>query len=142
VRIGLHPDWGGTYHLPRVIGLGKALELCWTGESIDAAEALRIGLVERVVPDDRLAEEVATLAARLAAAPATSVRLIKRSLRASLDRTLEQCLAAEGEAQAACWASADVKEGLAAFVEKREPRFGGAPVPVENAPSPAARRFE
>ncbi|MEK7329499.1 MAG: enoyl-CoA hydratase-related protein, partial [Candidatus Eisenbacteria bacterium] len=119
VRIGLHADWGGTFFLPRLVGTARALELCWLGDMIDAAEALRIGLVNRVVPHERLAEETKALAARLATAPQVSVRIAKHTLRASAHRTLEECLAAEFEAQAACWASADSGEGVHAFAEKR-----------------------
>jgi len=142
VRIGLHPDWGGTYFLPRLVGLARALELCWTGASIDAAEALRIGLVNRVVPHGELVAAATALATGLAAAPRTSVRLAKGSLGAALERTLEQCLDAEMEAQAACWASADAAEGLKAFVEKRTPRFGSATATAEADLSPTGRRFE
>jgi 2-(1,2-epoxy-1,2-dihydrophenyl)acetyl-CoA isomerase len=140
VRIGLHPDWGGTYHLPRRVGLAKALELCWSGEMIDAAEALRIGLVDRVWPHDSFADEVKALAARLAAAPQTSVRLAKQALRAGLHRSLAECLAAETAAQAACWSSPDSAEGVRAFVEKRTPRFSGGAVALEDAAT--GRRFE
>jgi 2-(1,2-epoxy-1,2-dihydrophenyl)acetyl-CoA isomerase len=144
VRIGLHPDWGGTYHLPRLAGLAAALDLSWTGELVGAEEALRLGLVQRVYPAREFAKRWRAYAAALAAAPAAGVRAIKRSLRASQARTLGQCLDAETAAQAACWASADAAEGLAAFVEKRAPRFGaGARAEEESvAPSPAARRFE
>ena len=137
VRTGLHPDWGGTYHLPRLVGAAKALELCWLGEVIDAAEALRIGLVNRVVAHEQHEAEVESLAFRLAAAPQASVREIKRTLQASFDRTLGQCLDAEEEAQERCWASPDVAEGLRAFVEKRAPAFGAEP---ESASS--GTRFE
>ena len=140
-RIGLHPDWGGTWFLPRLVGLPKALELCWLGDLIDAAEALRIGLVNRVVPEAAFAAEVAALAARLAAAPATSVRLAKHNLRSAAHRTLEECLEAEARAQEACWATPDSAEGLRAFVEKRPPRFGAAAAPPQSPP-PAARRLE
>ncbi len=126
VRIGLHPDWGGSWTLPRLVGVAKAKELCWTGDVIDAAEALRIGLVQRVVPHERLMDETLALARRLAAAPRTSVREIKRSLSASPGRTLDESLAAEEAAQARCWASPDVREGMAAFAEKRAARFGAA----------------
>jgi len=147
-RIGLHPDWGGTYFLPRRVGLAKALELCWLGDVIDAAEALRIGLVNRVVPADALRDEVRALAGRLAQSPRASVRLVKQTLAASFHRTLDQCCDAEVEAQAACWEAGDVAEGLAAFVEKRAPRFGagaasnrsepaGAP-----SPEPLTSKFE
>ncbi len=144
MRIGLHPDWGGTYFLPRLVGLARALELSWTGELISAAEALRIGLVERVVPHDELPGAVRSLAERLAAAPAASVSLAKRTLGASLHRTLEECLEAEADAQAACWESPDAAEGLRAFVEKRAPEFGaGAPERAAGAePARPAGRFE
>ena len=141
VRIGLHVDWGGSYFLPRRVGLAKALELCWTGDMIDAREALRIGLVDRVWPHDRFPAEVKALAERLASAPQASVRLAKQSLRAGLARTLAECLAAETEAQAECWASPDSAEGIRAFVEKRKPAFGAG----EAAEAPTARagaRFE
>jgi enoyl-CoA hydratase/carnithine racemase len=142
VRIGLHTDWGGTYFLPRLVGVSKALELCWLGDMVEAAEALRIGLVNRMVPHDRLTEETRSLAARLAAAPQASVRAAKRNLRASAGRTLEECLDAEFEAQAVCWASPDSGEGVRAFVEKRAPVFGAASDVGDTAPSAAARRFE
>ncbi len=138
VRIGLHPDWGGTYFLPRLVGAARALELCWLGDVIDAAEALRIGLVNRVIPAAEFAREVSAYAARLAAAPATSVREIKRTIRASEQRTLAACLDGETAAQELCWASPDIAEGLRAFVEKRTARFGAG-----SAPSGAlGHRFE
>ncbi len=141
VKIGLHPDWGGTYFLPRLVGLPRALELCWTGDVIDAEKAWRIGLVQRVVPDGQALEEARALALRLAAAPQAGIRLAKRTLGASLHRTLAQCLDAEAEAQEVCWETPDVAEGLRAFVEKRAPVFGGTGR-LEEAPSPAARIFE
>ncbi len=127
VRIGLHVDWGGSYFLPRRVGLAKALELCWTGDMIDAREALRVGLVDHVWPHDRFPAEVRSLAARLASAPLASVRLAKQSLRAGLERTLAECLIAETEAQAECWASPDSDEGIRAFVQKRTPTFRDPP---------------
>ena len=142
VRIGLHPDWGGSYFLPRLVGLAHALELCWTGEVIDAAEALRIGLVNRVVPHAQLTGAASELGARLAAAPRASVRLAKQTLGAAFQRTLEQCLEAESEAQATCWASADAAEGLKAFVEKRAPAFGSVAAAVGGASSRGGTRFE
>jgi len=142
VRIGLHADWGGTYFLPRLVGTAKALELCWLGEMIDASEALRIGLVNKVVPHGRFAEEIAGWARRLVAAPRTSITWVKRTLRASWVRSLEECLADEIEAQRACWASPDSAEGVRAFVEKRAPVYGREPARAVAAPSAAARRFE
>jgi 2-(1,2-epoxy-1,2-dihydrophenyl)acetyl-CoA isomerase len=136
VRLGLHIDWGGAYFLPRLVGVAKALELCWLGEMIDAAEALRIGLVNRVVPHERFAAEVRALATRLATAPQTSVRLTKRTLRASLERSLPESLEAEIEAQEMCWDAPDVAEGTRAFLEKRPARFDAEAAPL------GANRFE
>ena len=143
VRIGLHPDWGGSYHLTRLAGTAAALDLCWTGDLIGAEEALRLGLVQHVFAAAEFESRSRDYAARLAAAPVTSVREAKRTLRAATARTLAECLDAEAEAQAACWASADSGEGLTAFVEKRAARFGAAAVRTDPAPpSAAARHFE
>ena len=143
VKIGLHPDWGGTYALPRLVGTAAALDLCWTGDLVSADDALRLGLVQRVFPAAEFEARWREYAQRLATSPATSVQAIKRSIRASHARTLDQCLAAESAAQAACWASADSAEGLTAFVEKRTPRYDAAPLSEDGlVPSPAARRFE
>ncbi|MEO5617402.1 MAG: enoyl-CoA hydratase-related protein [Candidatus Eisenbacteria bacterium] len=123
VRIGLHMDWGGTYFLPRLVGTSRALELCWLGDPVGADEALSLGLVNRVWAHAEFEPGWREWAARLAAAPATSVRLSKQSLRASARRTLTECLDAETAAQAACWRSTDSSEGLRAFMEKRAPVF-------------------
>jgi 2-(1,2-epoxy-1,2-dihydrophenyl)acetyl-CoA isomerase len=143
VRIGLHADWGGTYHLTRLAGTANALDLCWTGDLIGAEDALRLGVVQRVWSAVEFEDRWREYAARLAAAPATSLRATKRSIRAALARTLEQCLDAETAAQSACWSSPDSAEGIRAFVEKRPARFGAEPVAEDAlAPSPASRRFE
>lgn len=144
IRIGLHVDWGGSWSLTRAVGVAKALDLCWSGELIDAAEMLRLGLVERVVPAAEFDAMWLGYAARLAAAPQTSVRALKANLRAAEHRTLAQALEAESAAQADCWASSDAAEGIRAFAEKREPRFGaGAPAPAADPPpSAAVRAFE
>jgi 2-(1,2-epoxy-1,2-dihydrophenyl)acetyl-CoA isomerase len=142
VKIGLHPDWGGTWSLPRAAGLAAALDLCWSGELVGAAEMLRLGLVQRVFPAPDFEREWRAYAARLAAAPATSVRAAKANLRASAHRTLGECLSAEGDAQRACWESGDAAEGIRAFAGKRAPRFGAVAAAPEAAPSAAARRFE
>lgn len=145
VKIALHADWGGTYFLPRAVGTSRALELCWLGEPVDAAEALRIGLVSRVWTAGEFERQWRALAARLAAAPATSVRLAKETLRASGARSLEECFEAETEAQRRCWSSPDSAEGLRAFVEKRAPVFGGGAVTAGSEPrEPLAtgHRFE
>jgi len=125
-RIGLHPDWGGTFFLPRLVGPAKALELVYSAEMLDADEALRLGLFNRVVPHDRLAEETRALAAMLAAKPAIALALAKRAIYGSASRTLEQALDVELEHQLACFRSADAQEGLQAFLEKRSPTFRGA----------------
>jgi len=143
VKIALHADWGGTCFLPRLVGTSRALELCWLGDSIDAAEAERIGLVSHVWPAAEFESRWRALAARLAAAPATSVRLAKQTLRASALRSLDECLDAEAEAQRTCWASPDSAEGLRAFVEKRAAVFGGRAKAEIEAPAVAnAFRFE
>jgi 2-(1,2-epoxy-1,2-dihydrophenyl)acetyl-CoA isomerase len=140
VRLGLHPDWSNTYWLPRLVGLPKALELCWLGDMIDAAEALRIGLVERVIPHERFEAEVRSMAVQLASAPQVSVRMAKQALQAGLESSLDECLTREHEAQEACWSSPDVGEGVRAFVEKRPPRFGGGD--RQPAEVVASHRFE
>lgn len=143
VRIGLHADWGGTYHLTRLAGTANALDLCWTGDLIGAEDALRLGVVQRVWSAVEFEDRWREYAARLAAAPATSLRATKRSIRAALARTLEQCLDAETAAQSACWSSPDSAEGIRAFVEKRPARFSAEPLAEDAfAPSPASRRFE
>ncbi|HKY60356.1 MAG TPA: enoyl-CoA hydratase/isomerase family protein [Gemmatimonadota bacterium] len=124
-RIGLHPDWGGTYLLPRLVGESEALELMWSGRMVPAAEALRLGMVNRVVPDERLWTEALDWARRLAAAPPLSVARIKRAVHASLDRGLDEMLAVEVESQLACFRSNDVRRGLAAFRGKVTPAFEG-----------------
>ena len=124
-RIGLHPDWGGTYFLPRLVGESAALELMWSGRMVPAAEALRLGMVNRVVPDERLWAEALEWARRLAEAPPLAVGRIKRAVYASLDEDLDDMLEVEVESQLACFRSKDVRRGLAAFREKVRPAFEG-----------------
>lgn len=123
-RIGLHPDWGGTFHLPRLVGPAKAAELFFFAEMIPADEAERIGLVNRVVPHDELMETAREWAAKLAAKPALPLRLAKGAIQRSLASSVDAMLDYEREAQRACFESDDALEGVRAFVEKREPRFG------------------
>jgi 2-(1,2-epoxy-1,2-dihydrophenyl)acetyl-CoA isomerase len=125
VRIGLHPDWGSLHALPRMIGTSRALEAMWTGDLLDAAEALRLGIVSKVWKPDALLAETLAFADRLSRAPAVAIAEIKRSVRASLGYTLEEVLAREIEAQERCWNTSDAREGFAAFLAKREPRFEG-----------------
>lgn len=124
-RIGLHPDWGGTFLLPRLVGESAALDLMWSGRMVPAAEALGLGMVNRVVPDDRLWAEALEWARRLAAAPPLAVGRIKRAVQASRAETLDHMLAVELESQLACFRSNDVRRGLAAFREKVRPAFEG-----------------
>jgi 2-(1,2-epoxy-1,2-dihydrophenyl)acetyl-CoA isomerase len=125
VKIGLIPDSGGTYLLPRAVGYAKALELSLTGDMIDAGTAREIGLVSLVVPDDELASEARELAGRLAAMPTAALGETKRLLQASLAPALEEVLEREATAQARMGQTADHLEGVTAFGEKREPKFTG-----------------
>ena len=125
VRIGLHPDWGALHALPRMIGASRAMEVMWTGDLIDAAEAHRLGVVSRVLPSDMLLRETLSFAERLARGPAVAIAEIKRSVRGALGYTLEEALAREIEAQERCWNTSDAREGFDAFLAKREPRFEG-----------------
>lgn len=125
MKIGLHPDWGGTFFLPRLVGPAKALELLLGADLVDAAECARLGLVNRVVPDAELAAATRAWAEALAAAPPLAVRRAKAAVYRSERATLEEMLTYELDAQLACFASADGKEGIAAFFEKRSPRFTG-----------------
>ncbi|WP_419165489.1 enoyl-CoA hydratase/isomerase family protein [Candidatus Palauibacter sp.] len=126
-RIGLHPDWGGTYVVPRLAGPARAAELFFFAEMIPAAEAERMGLVNRVVPADELMPLAREWARRLARKPALPLRLAKEAIRRSLAASFEEMLDYETAAQRACFASDDALEGVRAFVEKRKPDFGAKP---------------
>ena len=123
-RIGLSPDWGGTYFLPRLVGPAKALELFWLAEVIDAAECLRLGLVNRVVPHEELERETMALARTLAEKPPLALSLAKRAVYESMDRSLPEMLDYELESQLQCFLSGDAAEGITAFLEKRPAEFG------------------
>ncbi len=125
VNVGTSCDLAGSWTLPRLVGLRKAVELALVGEPIDAAEALRLGLVNRVVPADALAAETLALAQRLARGPATAIAQIKRLLHISFEHDLRGQLDAERASFLRCAATSDFAEGLDAFLAKRAPRFGG-----------------
>src|SRR5579863_386066 len=125
VRIGLHPDWGGTFFLPRFIGTGRAVEMLFLGEPVKAEEAHRLGLVNYMVPHGRLAAETQKLAARLAAAPPLPLALMKQNLYERLETQLDLMLEAEIAAQMRCFETEDFAEGLKAFLDKRAPTFRG-----------------
>jgi enoyl-CoA hydratase/carnithine racemase len=124
VRVGLSgADMGVAFLLPRVVGAGRAAELLLTGDFIDAAEAHRIGLVNRVVPAADLAVEARSLAARLAAGPAFALTQTRRALDREAGMDLGQALDAEAAVQAVCMEHPDFAEGYRAFLERREPEF-------------------
>lgn len=123
VRIGLHPDWGGSFFLPRLVGPSRALELMASGRMVAAEEALAIGMVDRVVPADRLASETLAFARAIAAGPRSAIAAIKKAVHASAANDLDAQLALEIAHQQAAFASNEAREGIAAFLEKRAPRF-------------------
>ncbi|MEA2344231.1 MAG: hypothetical protein QOF63_2400 [Thermoanaerobaculia bacterium] len=125
VRIGIHPDWGGTWFLPRLVGPSRAFELMATGRMVDAAEALAIGMVDRVVPLADLPEQTSTLARAIAQGPPQAIADIKRALSASRTNSLSAQVELESEHQVRAFLSRDAGEGMLAFFEKRAPRFEG-----------------
>jgi 2-(1,2-epoxy-1,2-dihydrophenyl)acetyl-CoA isomerase len=124
-RVGLIPDSGATWFLPRLVGAAKATELALLGEPLRAVDAERLGLVARVVPSEVLLTEAQALAGRLAAMAPRAVALTKRALEASWTASLEEQLETEAELQGIAGATRDHAEGIAAFIEKRPPRFTG-----------------
>lgn len=123
-RIGLHPDWGGAYFLPRLIGSALAAELVFTGGMINAKRAERLGLFNRVVPPDDLEATVSGLAGQIAGGPPDVIASAKRTLRRSLAADLDEILEMEAAAQMRAFRSPAFSEGVTAFLEKRSPRFG------------------
>jgi enoyl-CoA hydratase/carnithine racemase len=124
-KYGILPDLGGTQRLPRVVGAGKAKEMIWTAARIDADEAYRIGLCERLVDDDALEEDAGALAASIAAQPPLAVQGAKRAVEAAGRLPISEGLVVEAEAQAVCLRSDDMREAIEAFVEQRQPDYSG-----------------
>ncbi|MFO7549048.1 MAG: enoyl-CoA hydratase/isomerase family protein [Acidimicrobiia bacterium] len=125
VRRGLTVDSGGTWLLPRLVGLQRAKELALTGRMVDAEEALRIGLVLEVVAPEHLEEAVDAMAGRMLDGAPVAQMFAKQGIDRSWDVTLEEALGWEGQSQAICFSTADVLEGMAAFLQKRRPEFRG-----------------
>lgn len=124
-RIGLVPDTGSSWLLPRLVGYARAAEMMFTADVVDAATAERIGLVNRVVPSESLLSEANSMAVKLAQAAPMALALTKRAINRALNSTLEDALEFEAQLQAVAGRSSDHREGVAAFVEKRPARFSG-----------------
>jgi len=125
VNVGLIPDSGSSFFLPRLVGLGRALELALTGRVVSAEEAERLGIFNRVVPAEQLMDSAMELARQLAQGPTKVIGLIKRALNRSWNLDLDEALAYEAQLQAIAGSTEDHREGIAAFLEKRKPEFTG-----------------
>ncbi len=124
-KVGLHPDWGGSYFLPRLVTPNKACEMFFLGDSIDAAEAARLGIVNQIVAPEELESATLQLAERLRAAPPIALAAAKHAVYMSQAAELEEMLRYETEVQLRCFESEDGHEGVRAFLERREPKFTG-----------------
>jgi enoyl-CoA hydratase/carnithine racemase len=122
---GLMPDGGGTFTLPRLVGVAKALELMFTGDLVDADESLKLGLISRKVDSAKAIEETRAFADKLAKGPPLVYAAVKRSVYAGLDSTFDEALEREVKGQMALLKSKDFFEGVAAFFQKRDPNFVG-----------------
>lgn len=125
VKIGLMPDGGGTFWLPRLIGLARAMEIILTGDPVNAERALTLGIANRVVSAAKLRDETMALAQKLSKGPPLAFSEIKKAVRSGLGGTIDGALDAEKAGQLRCLTSADCMEGVMAWMEKREPNFTG-----------------
>lgn len=125
IRIGLFPGWGGTWLMPRIMGVGRAAEYLFTGDFLGAAEAYRIGVLNKIFPVDQLAEETMALAGKIAAGPPIALRLSKLQLYKGLEMDLETAMQVAAACETITLTSEDHKEGVAAFREKRKPDYKG-----------------
>ena len=125
VRVGLVPGDGGCYYLPKIVGLAKAMELIWTGDFMNANEALSAGYVSSVVPADELVPAARALAERIAQGPAVAIQLAKRLIYRGQTQDVHAALESAGHAMAIVQSTEDAREGPRAFVEKRAPQFKG-----------------
>jgi enoyl-CoA hydratase len=123
VTLGIIPGGGGTQRLPRLIGAARAKELFFTGAMIDAQTALEMGLVNKIVPADKLMEEAVALATTIATMPAVALKMIKQAVDHGINMDLNSALIYEGESFMLSYTSEDGREGLRAFVEKRKPSY-------------------
>ena len=125
ITLGIMPGSGGTQRLPRLIGTSKAKELLFTGDTVNAAEAYRIGLVNKVVPKEKLLDEAKALAKKLASRPKAALALIKKCVDNGLDMDLSAGITMEMNCFSIAFTSEDGREGINAFVEKRKPVYKG-----------------
>lgn len=125
VRRGLYPDAGGCFILPRLVGLAKAKELMFFGDDLYAKDALKIGLINKVVPKDKLMEEAMAMAKRLASGPTRAIGMMKKLLNRSFELDIQSVLEFEAAFQGILVSTDDVREGISSFLEKRPPKFAG-----------------